>query len=692
MNEPSLSSLADEHSRDDLVLQLQAALEALQVERTAHAATTERFTGQIERQQAILDAINDSFWFKDSKLRYQAVNAAFCRLHKLSRAAVIGFTSDEILPAHVALGIRTSDTWAFETGKLYRSEVRLELGSGVAVWIETTKQVISDASGTQFGLVGMSRDVTVRRNAEEALRASEQRYRRLVQSLPDTTVILIDHDLRWIIGDGAHLAVLGVTVANATGLPINVAFHDPIAVPLIQIARAALQGRLASEQLTIGQRIFHAQATPLTLDDAGAPGVLLVLQDITGQVHAEAARLQIERTLQESQRQESLGLLAGGIAHDFNNLLTGILGHAELTLLDTDPADPRSASLKQIISGTQYAAKLASQLLAYAGRGRYLIQSLNLNTLVASMTELIRVSLPKSSTVEYALHPALPLIAGDTAQIQQVVLNLLTNAADALINDAGVVRLKTDLVELTAGEIHALQPGSGVPAGMYVLLEVADTGCGMDAHTLAHLFDPFFTTKQTGRGLGLAAVRGIVQGHQGLLAVQSRTGEGTTFRIWLPVATAPVGAVSVTQPQPLQGGTVIVIDDEPDVRAVAGAMLQRLGFIVYEAADGETGTRKVFDHGSALAAVLIDLTMPGVSGDIVARLIRSRHPHLPIILMSGYHAEEITREHTDLHTLTFLHKPFTLDALRIALANAAQWHASDTSEPRAQSGERRAEN
>lgn len=675
-NEPPLPGFADESS-PNLSERFQAARTALQAEQAAHGATIEHLRAQLQLRQAIFDAITDSFWFKDSRFRYQLVNAAFCRFHRLEPAAVIGHTSEELLPAHVALGIRASDLWAMETGKLYRSEVRLEKTPGVFVWIETIKQVIRDDSGAALGLVGMSRDVTVRRNAEEALRASEQRYRRLVQSLPDTTAILIDHELRWIVGDGAHLALLGLTSEHAVGTPIAAALHPPIAMPVIQMARAALYGRIASEQLIIGERVFHAQATPLTLDDAGAPGVLLVLQDITGQIRSEQARLQIERTLQAAQRQESLGLLAGGIAHDFNNLLTGILGHAELALLDTDHDDPRAAALNQIIAGAQYAAKLASQLLAYAGRGRYLVQPLNLNALVASMTEIIRVSLPKTTTVDYALHPELPLIAADAAQIQQVVLNLLTNAADALPGGGGSVRLQTDVVDLSAGDLHTLQPSGSLTAGQYVLLEVADSGCGMDEHTLAHLFDPFFTTKQTGRGLGLAAVRGIVQGHRGLLSVQSRLGQGTVFRIWLPATAAVAEATPQSALPILHGGTAIVIDDEPDVRAVMGAMLQRLGYSVLEAADGETGVRQVFDQGAKLAVACIDLTMPGVGGDAVARLIRSRHPHLPLILMSGYHAEEITREHSDLQHLTFLHKPFTLETLTAALAQATRWAPPD---------------
>jgi PAS domain S-box-containing protein len=638
--------------------------------------TVEQLVAQIELHNLLLDSVPDTFWFKGPDLRYRVVNQAFCQFHDCTRDAILGRTSEEVLPAHVALGIRVSDQWAIEQRQLYQREMRLEYEPGVPIWIETNKQALFTADGAFLGIIGTMRETTERHATEEALRASEQRYRRLVQSLPDTTTILVDHQLRWLLGDGANRDLFCLPGAHAVGAELAQVLQADLVPAILPLLAAGLQHQEIEQRVDFAQRTLHVQVQPLTLDDAGKPGLLLVLHDITERVRAEEARLHMERTLQESQRKESLGLLAGGIAHDFNNLLTGILGYAELALLETDPDEDRHEYLHQIMNGAQYAAKLASQLLAYAGRGRYIVQPIDLNALVRAMTELIRVSLPKAVTITYDFDPDLPQIEGDPAQIQQVVLNLLTNAADALGGESGTVVLRTAYGRSATGTLPTtpaqVQFGT-MMSDDAVLLEVRDTGCGMDAQTISSIFEPFFSTKQTGRGLGLAAVRGIVQGHQGQMEVCSTPGQGTTFRVWWPASMRPNEPSGPTPTQILRGGQALIIDDEADVRAVLRKMLERLHYRVYEADHGDAGVRQVIEYGDQLTVVLIDRMMPGVHGDTVARLIHSRNPHLPLILMSGYHTDMIDPEQADLQHLVFLAKPFTLDQLRSALQSAFQW-------------------
>jgi PAS domain S-box-containing protein len=264
-------------------------------------------------------------------------------------------------------------------------------------------------------------------------------------------------------------------------------------------------------------------------------GIVGMNHDITAQRSAELDRLNMERSLHEAQRQESIGLLASGIAHDFNNVLTSILGNAQLAQLDIANDPSTQESLRQIVASTQYAARLSSQLLSYAGKGHIHIQTTNLNMLVHDIAEMIYVSLPRSVKLEHQLVETLPMIAGDVTQLQQVILNLLTNAAEAMGPDGGSIALHTAVDTLDDEALHQIAPNSDLPRGRYVRLEVHDTGAGMDQETMARIFEPFFSTKRTGRGLGLAAVQGIIRRHQGVLRVSSIVGQGTSFRIWLPV-------------------------------------------------------------------------------------------------------------------------------------------------------------
>ena len=359
-------------------------------------------------------------------------------------------------------------------------------------------------------------------------------------------------------------------------------------------------------------------------------------------------------------------MLAGGIAHDFNNLLTGTLGHAELALLDVPPNSEVRDHIQGVISGVRHTAELTRQLLAYAGRGRFVVQPLQLNTLIREMSDLLRVSVAKHCTLRYELAPALPQIDADSAQIRQIVLNLLVNASEAIPTAGGTITLSTSL--------EALGPGlaDDLPAGAYVRLGVADTGTGMDAATLERIFDPFFSTKLTGRGLGLAAVQGIVRGHKGALRVSSRAGEGTTFNLWFPAVDS---AQAIAKPAPQHGDaaqrrTVLVIDDEDTVREITRRMLGRIGYGVLLANSGPAGLALLREGIPDLAAVLIDLLMPEMNGDAVARAIHERYPATPVILMSGYSAETIVEEYAATQLAGVMQKPFTIEALRAALADA----------------------
>jgi nitrogen-specific signal transduction histidine kinase len=399
-----------------------------------------------------------------------------------------------------------------------------------------------------------------------------------------------------------------------------------------------------------------------------------MMQDITERRLAEEQRLALERKMLETQRLESIGVLAGGIAHDFNNLLTAILGNAGLVLLELPAKSNAHDTVERIVRAAEQAADLTKQMLAYSGRGHFLIRPLDLNIIIAESRSLIDTSIGINVELRYDLAHTLPVVEADAAQIRQVLLNLMLNAAEAIDDQAGVIELHTTAVPAAQAGLAQLDLAPEQIAEEYVLLRVSDTGGGMDAETRTHMFDPFFSTKFTGRGLGLAAVLGIVRGHHGGLRVQSEPGHGTivtvllpSMRQTLPPAEAPPESVQLTHSPVAASDTVLVVDDDSAVRAVAARMLERLGCKVLQAADGQAAIELFQINCEAIALVLLDLVMPQLSGDQVWRELQRVKPGAHVIVMSGYTKHEVAQLFSALTPTGFLQKPFTSEELRSAV-------------------------
>jgi PAS domain S-box-containing protein len=400
--------------------------------------------------------------------------------------------------------------------------------------------------------------------------------------------------------------------------------------------------------------------------------------DITERKQAEEARRAIERKLLDTQKLESLGVLAGGIAHDFNNLLAVIIGNSNLTLLDLPADAPEREGIEQIERAALRAADLTRQMLAYAGKGQFVVEWMDLNTVVREISNLLEVSIPKHVSLQYQLAANLPPIEGDATQIRQVVMNLVMNAAEAIEGRSGIVGIATGVRQVEGTYFADAYLAPDLPAGSYVYLEVSDNGVGMDPATREQIFDPFFTTKFTGRGLGLAAVLGIARGHRGAIKVQSEPQRGSTFTFMLP-AGAAVPKLSNTRAAPLTPlpaqGKILVVDDEAEVRAVVARMLKQLGLASFVADDGPAGLEMLRSHKDGIAAVLLDMTMPAMSGEEVFREMRQIKPGLRIILMSGYNEQEASGYLAGRPYWGFLHKPFSSSDLRDVLYDALQGEA-----------------
>ncbi len=370
-------------------------------------------------------------------------------------------------------------------------------------------------------------------------------------------------------------------------------------------------------------------------------------------------RQRTEEALQHSQKLESIGLLAGGIAHDFNNLLVGILGNADLALGHTAPAEPQRRHLEAIISAAQRASELTQRLLAYAGQRRFDPKPVDLATVISETVELLGVSLTKNAAVDLDLETGLPAVVGDDTQLRQIVMNLLVNAAEAIDRAPGRIFIATRLETLSALDLASRSELRGLAPGTYLRLEIRDTGCGMPDEVRSRMFDPFFSTKFTGRGLGLAAVLGIIRGHHGMITVDSVPGEGTTCTVHLPASTQRPAPPRESAEEPFAGDgvTILVVDDDDSVRDIAQAILSSSGFTTIGAASGDEALQRVADTPDAFGAVLLDLTMPGMSGEDTARELGRRWPQLPIVLSSGYSANELDRKNP-LRGTRFIQKPY----------------------------------
>ena len=389
--------------------------------------------------------------------------------------------------------------------------------------------------------------------------------------------------------------------------------------------------------------------------------------DITVTKQSALERDRLQQKMLETQKLESLGVLAGGIAHDFNNILTVVMSHAHLARMERVSPEIEE-HLKAITEASRRAAELCQRMLSYAGKGNRILEYVDLSALVRDARPLLEHLVSKKTTLTLDLASPLPATEADAAQLHQVLLNLTVNASEALEDKAGVVRLSTGTTELTAEAIKARAPLSEALPGSYVFLRVEDSGCGMSADTLSKIFDPFFTTKFTGRGLGLAAVHGICRAHHGALTVSSTVGKGTVFELYLPASPikakqSSVRKVSLGSEVPPGKYTVLVADDEDTVRKVAQVSLTKCGYSVVMTRDGREAVDAFKAEPDRFAAVVLDLTMPTVDGAEALRAMRSMRPGLRVLVMSGYGEEETLARLRDCGGASFLRKPFTPEEL-----------------------------
>ena len=400
------------------------------------------------------------------------------------------------------------------------------------------------------------------------------------------------------------------------------------------------------------------------------PSPILFIRDITERKLAEEERRKMDAHIQQTQKLESLGVLAGGIAHDFNNLLMTILGNIDLSILEIPPSSPAREPLFEAAKASQRAADLCRQMLAYSGRGRFTCETLDLNNIIEDMQHMLAISVSKKALLRYDFDLHIPAIEADVTQVRQIIMNLVINASDAIGEKSGVISISTGVMSCDRAYLSDTWLNENLPEGHYAYVEVVDTGCGIDRETVQKIFDPFYTTKFTGRGLGLAAVLGIVRGHCGAIKVYSAPGKGSTFRVLLPAADGPAERINWEQSveEGWRGsGTVLLADDEETIRSLGVRMLERFGFTVLTAANGREAVEIFKRDPDGIRCVILDLTMPQMDGEEAYQEIRRINKNACIIISSGYNEQEISQRFDGKGLAGFIQKPYQVAQLAAKL-------------------------
>ena len=623
--------------------------------------------------QTLFHAVSDAITVHDARTGQTLdVNQSTARLYRTTRADLLAGD-----PGRAAAGVPPYLT------SLAVDRIRRAPGEGPATF-EWLSRHLDDASlfwtevalrsevidGRPVVLAAM-RDISARKRAEEALRDSESRYRALVEAFDGFIYICSrDHKIEFM-----NANLIARTGRDATGEACYQALYD-LDEPCPWCASDRVQrGETVRWQMQSPKdyRWYDVVSTPIRRADGTISKQSMGI-DITEQKQADEERRQLEAQMQQIQKLESLGLLAGGVAHDFNNLLTAVLGNTELALKDLPASAPSREPLGEIRTIACRAADLCRQLLAYSGRGGFVSEPIAPKHIVEEISRILEVSVAAKVRLLFRFADDVPMILGDPTQIRQVVMNLITNASEAIGDHEGVITLCLSKRPIERGDLRDFVAHSDVAEGTYVELTVTDTGCGMDEATRSRVFEPFFSTKFAGRGLGMAAVLGIVRGHKGAIRLTSEPGKGTTVTALLPaagpevgLASAPTPTVPVARPA---NAAVLVVDDNARVLQAVSQLVGALGYPVMTATSGREALTVFGERHAQIGCVLLDLTMPDMDGVETMQALRAVDPKARIVLSSGYSEQSVRRRVSGDAPTGFLQKPFVEDDLKAAIEEA----------------------
>ena len=646
-----------------------------------HASIEKRFQESEGRYRMLFNSMTEGFALLEViaddagqpvDFRYCAVNPAYERMTGLQGAELLAHNLRAVLPDLAGTQLEryrqvaSTGTSAYFTEHDAKRDRRFRISA------------FRPAPG-QLALLIEDTTEQVQRDAE--LRAGAERFRQLTALAP-VGVFLTDPQGRCEYVNDKWLAMTGLSFSEVVGDSWLKTVHpddlDRVTAQWKFLFHArgggGIEYRVRQPEGTVIW--VHGLAAPLRDAEGQLTGCLGILLDITLRKEAEQKRVELDAPLQQSQKLESLGILAGGIAHDFNNILMAILGNVDLALLDLPESHPSRVYLGDVEKATRRAAELCRQMLAYSGKGRFVVERVNLNDVIDEMARMLEISISKKANLRFGFAANLPPIEVDVSQLQQIIMNLVINASEAIGNRSGTISIVTGAMECDRHYLSNTWLKQELSEGLYVYLEVSDSGCGMKTEVLERMFDPFFTTKFTGRGLGLAAVLGIVRGHKGSLKVYSEPGRGTTFKVLFPPASGEA-LEAIERPHLLQQpwlghGALLLVDDEETVRVLGKQMIERLGFRCLTAADGEEALACFRAHSHEITVVLLDLTMPHMDGEATFRELRRLKPDVRVVISSGYNQQDVTQRFAGKGLAGFIQKPYRLALLTEILRTALE--------------------
>jgi PAS domain S-box-containing protein len=611
----------------------------------------------------ILESLADPVVAFDRQYRYTYVSRRAGEALGRTPEELLGRSMWDIFPADMGMGFQEMCNRAWDSGQGVNGDL---YSPSLGIWVEAWVYPLRDGAATQW------RDITRVREVAERARARAAELEAVMEAVPISIMITRDPEGRVVVGNRQsyemHGRPVGSNLSAAPGPdephPAFRVLRDGVEVPPeeLPLRKAVTTGLpvrnyeldLVFEDGTTYTLLGHA--VPLLGEDGTRAGAVAAFLDVT-------ERKRNEEHLRQTQKLESLGILAGGIAHDFNNLLTGIMGNASMILEDVPPE--AASLLDEVISSADRAANLTRQLLAYSGKGQFVVRDLDVSRTVHELANLAEVSLPRSVELAVTVQQRLPAVRMDPSQFQQIVMNLVINAGEAIgEGNPGKVSVSTSMIDLDGALMDAA--GNEVAAGRYVCVKVADTGCGIEPGNMARVFEPFFTTKFTGRGLGLAAVAGILRALKGGITVESAPGAGSAFRVLLPAARRAALQPQPEEPMPGQA-TVLVVDGEAAVRDFIAATLRRQGHRILVATDDRDVLAILEREGGGIDAIVLDVVAPMTGANDWPLRIAAGNANLKVVLTSGYSEPEARRLCPAFPGAMFIQKPYTAQQIAAAV-------------------------